>query len=131
MAEFIFKPGNIWSGDKTGLAVLTNPTELAFRKGNLKRHYPIVYAGSEFEDAEAAYQHYKIAIPRQVLMKDVLIFKLRQHPQIAKAIARSGGAEFLCRCSHRVYGKSWWEGDGFQSPFIMVLIAAFKIHQQS
>lgn len=43
------KLGNIWSGSKT-FAVFTNPTELAYRKGNLKHHYPIVFNGGEIKN---------------------------------------------------------------------------------
>ena len=51
---------NIWSGCSIGIgAALTNPTELAFRKGNLKNHYPVEFKGRVFRDAEAAYQNHK------------------------------------------------------------------------
>ena len=51
---------NIWSGSDIGIgAALTNPTELAFRKGNIKNRYPVTFRGVNFRDAESAYQEYK------------------------------------------------------------------------
>jgi hypothetical protein len=124
-----FKPGNIWSGNRE-LAVLTNPTELAYRKGNLKKHYPIEYPevnGIKYPDVEHAYQEFKDGVEdKWDFMVDLIFIKLETYPEIFKALKESGGVEFLKKCSHHVYGKSWWEGDGEDSPFISALILCYK-----
>ena len=73
---FKFSPGNIWSGSSQ-LAVLTNPTELAFRKGNLKHHYPVEYSGKTFADVEAAYKCLKGETKGDLalLMRNLMIIK--------------------------------------------------------
>ncbi len=40
-------------------AALTNPTELAFKKKNIKNHYPVNFALADYQDAEEAYQDLK------------------------------------------------------------------------
>lgn len=54
-------PNNIWSGASDSfLASLTNPTELAKRKGNLKSSYPVTDKnGKVWADSEAAYKAFK------------------------------------------------------------------------
>ena len=116
-------PGNIWSGSRT-LAVLTNPTELARKKGCLSRSWPVEFRGTRYPDSESAYKANKCS-DNYSLMVEVLTCKLKQHPEIMAALAASGGVGFLERCSHVVYGKSWWEGIGIESPFIRALIEAF------
>lgn len=132
----MFKPGNIWSGNRN-LAVLTNPTEIAFRKGNLKRHYPITYHGTIYKDSEAFYQAKTRGIKPDTercyqICHCAILLKLRQYPEIFKAIEDSGGIEFLKQCSHVVYNKSSrWEGFGENSGYIRCLISAFKIAERS
>lgn len=46
--------GNIYSGSRM-LAVLTAPTELARRKGNLRNSYPVMLDWVEYADVETAY----------------------------------------------------------------------------
>jgi len=124
--------GNIWSGDRK-LAVLTNMTELAYRKGNLRNHYPVFYAGVEYADAEAAYQalskdhKHDIAFLHRLMVK-IITAKLRQYPKIRQAITDSGGAEWIEECFHRVH-RNWkhnrWEGDGLNSEFIKCVWEAY------
>jgi len=129
--EFRWKqPGNIWSGSKTH-AVLTNPTELAFRKGNLRHHYPLNFGGRTYSDLEEAYQALKTGHEKNLdLMVALIIEKFQQHRDITEAVIRSGGADFLEKCSHfcgaRTARFQWWEGHGCQSPFIKCLVQAFK-----
>jgi len=127
-------PGNIWSGDRT-LAVFTNPTEIAFRKGNLKRHWPVQFFGIDYPDAEAAYKASKPDRDTfellQDLMTDIISYKLSQHPVLLETLRLSGGLAFIERCSHLVFpgcqnrlGR--WEGWGLESAFIRCLHRAFK-----
>jgi len=123
-------PGNIWSGSRQ-LAVLTCPTELAFKKGNLKFHYPMQHRDETYADAESLYQHlskpYKNDIKR---LKQIMIYvlkeKLKQYPVLFQTITLSGGTNFICACSHRVYGRAVrWEGNGRDSGFIDCLFEAY------
>lgn len=124
-------PGNIWSGSKT-LAVFTNPTELAFRKGNLRFHYPIEFNGIVYNDVEAAYQSNKFGSlnERAAFITELIIIKLKTYPIIADTIEFNGGVDWLEKCSHWTSAKNKgfkaWEGDGSDSLFIRCLIAAYK-----
>lgn len=128
----ILQPGNIWSGNSK-LAVLTNPTELAFRKGNLKGHYPVEYKGVKYADSEAAYQaatknhkhDWKFLTSTMI---DIIVEKFRQHPAIFQAAFDSGGTAWLAECSH-ITGryKCRWVGIGRNSAFIACLMQAFDI----
>ncbi len=112
------------------LAALTNPTELARRKGNLTRAYPLVdKTGRVWRDAEAAYKAFKTGdTPRdERLMMRIITVKLKQHPCLLEGIKARGGVAFLERCDHLVGVKgSRWEGRGREARFIRCLIAAFE-----
>jgi hypothetical protein len=122
--------GNIWSGSRQ-LAVLTNPTCLAKRKGCLRGDYPITTDdGTTYPDIEAAY--HAIGWGRKSdmkflsdLMVSLMVKKFKQYPQIREAVKDSGGVPWLRRCSHRVNGGRW-EGAGESSPFIACLIRAYN-----
>ena len=120
--------GNIWSGSKT-LAVFTNPTELAFRKGNLKHHYPIIWNGSEYPDVETAYQQNKPrGLPNRVgFITDLIVIKLKTHQILIETIGMNGGVRWLEQCSHWTSSKNkTWEGNGRESLFLLCLINAYK-----
>lgn len=113
-------PGNIWSGNRM-LAVFTNPTEIAFRKGNLKRNWPVRFQGTDYSDAETAYKKFKRVCHSfeglQNGMVDIISCKLCQHP--------------VQQCSHLVFpgcqnrlGR--WEGWELESAFIRCLHRAFE-----
>jgi len=122
----ILEPGNIWSGSKT-LAAFTNPTELAFKKGNLKKHYPVVVNKIKYPDAEQAYQVLKHKTNNRImLMSLILNAKLKQHPELIQDIEDSGGDYFLKNCDHIVYNNSDWEGKGVESLFIRVLMNVYN-----
>ena len=123
-------PGNIYSGSKR-LAVLTNPTELAKRKGNLVSSYPVTVDGVEYRDSEQAYQSIKRGLDHHAelgeladLMVRILIVKLQTYPRIVSFIRENGGVKFLGECSHTVNGGRW-EGVGTSSLFIRCLITAY------
>ena len=122
---------NIWSGSDIGLgAALTNPTELAFLKGKLKNHYPVIFNNQTFVDAEAVYQKFKSdqALENFELMTAILVAKLEQYPRLFGAIERNGGVTWLEKCSHIVGAKNrYWEGKGRSSKFISCLISAYEI----
>jgi len=129
------EPGNIWSGSDT-LAVFTNPTELAWRKGKLKRHYPVVFRGETWEDVEAIYQGIKKRSrwmsfeELQELMVEAITAKLQQYPQLVKAVDDSGGGTWILECSHfsgaRTDSFKRWEGEGRDSAFIRCLYKAYR-----
>jgi hypothetical protein len=132
-------PGNIWSGNHSPLAVLTNPTALAKRKGNLRNDYPVRHAGALFGDAEAVYHSivnplkargYVPQRTREMYSAYVAALKLSQHPQIVAFIEANGGAPWLRACCHflsatRRTPQSFWEGHGESSAFIRSLIRAY------
>jgi len=125
-------PGNIWSGAKSGLAVLTNPTELAFRKGNLRRHWPVEWDGKAYPDSEALYQFFSKNCKGDAdacygMCTHAVACKLYQYPVVFESIKISCGVNFLEQCSHFVNGRSpRWEGKGVESGFIRCLITAYK-----
>ena len=133
----ILRPGNIWSGNRQ-LAVFTNPTELAFRKGNLKHHYPIVFCGDEWPDVEAAYQQCRNPKwdlnAKLDLMSAMIERKLVMYPLIAQTISNSGGALWIAKCSHftgaRTKRFQAWEGKGLHSLFIFCLHQAYIAWRQ-
>lgn len=112
------------------LAALTNPTELAVRKGILKRSYPVTdKTGRVWPDSEAAYNAFKTGdTPRdERVMVGIIAAKLEQHPELVEEIRGRGGVAFLERCDHLVGVRgSRWEGKGSDSRFIRCLIAAFE-----
>ena len=121
-------PGNISSNDPIR-AVFTNPTEIALWKKNLKHHYPIIFRGVRYADAEYAYKAFcKSSSDRYELCIEIIAEKLKQYPILIQTIAMSGGEAWIKRCSHHVFDKSiYWEGDGLKSGFIRCLLAAYKI----
>ena len=129
----ILEPGNIYSGNKK-LAVFTNPTELAFKKGCLKNHYPIQYNGMEYADVEQAYQflsrgHLHDFPYLKSLMVNLIVHKLCQHPRIFRVIRENGGVEWIFKCSHKVrkYQSKRWEGVGRNSVFLQCLANAYRV----
>ena len=127
------KAGNIWSGNNQ-LAVFTNPTELAFKKGNLRNHYPIKWKNMVFADAEEFYQHLSREIKYDFdACKNACTFviaeKLLQYPILANTIRESGGANWILRCRHIVGARTAnfkrWEGVGLNSAFIFCLHRAY------
>ncbi len=112
------------------MAALTNPTELAKRKGNLRRSYPVVdITGKRWPDSEAAYKAFKTGdTPRdERVMVRIIAVKLEQHPELVTGIVERGGVALLERCDHLVGVRgSRWEGRGRESRFIRCLIAAFE-----
>jgi len=117
-------PGNIWSGSRT-LAVFTNPTELAFRKGNLKNHYPVEFRGEVFPDCEAIYWRFKKSEPDlMAFMVEFMQAKLLQYPVLMQTIDLSGGIDFLNKCYHKVNG-GWWESSHKEDRFMTCLKKAY------
>jgi hypothetical protein len=118
-------PGNIWSGSRT-LAVLTNPTEMARRRGCLKHSYPIVYGGKPYEDVESAYKANCCGDneARNELMTELIVIKFVTYPQILTWLSANGGIAFLRQCSHMT-GNQRWDGVGEGSRFIACLMAAY------
>jgi len=125
----MLKPGNIYSGNKN-LAVLTNPTELAFHKGNLKNHYPIYYQGQRWSDLEQAYlahKENKSFNQRKILMIQLISLKLLTYPKIFWTIHNSGGLDWIQQCCHITSSNSQtWEGNGRDSAFIDCLYLAYE-----
>lgn len=113
------------------LASLTNPTELAKRRGCLNRSYPVVdKTGKRWPDSEAAYKAFKTGdTPRdERVMVRVIAAKLQQHPELTQGIDERGGVAFLEGCDHLVGVRgSRWEGRGTASRFIRCLIAAYEV----
>jgi hypothetical protein len=133
----IVSPGNIFSGERSARTVLTNPTELARRKGNLRHSYPVEIDGVVYPDAEEAYQRLKLGLDhfagmaeREALCTRVIEAKLRKHPQLAEFITVNGGVQWLAQCRYftgaRTQAVSEWEGVGYESAFIRCLVRAYR-----
>lgn len=128
------EPINIFSG-ATGLGgALTNPTELARRKGCIPEAYPVLFEGRNWTDVETAYhvlaQHTDVPEERDALMVELIAAKFRQHPKLRQEVDEHGGAAWLERCSHftnaRTARAQSWEGAGMESRFIRNLVAGFQ-----
>jgi hypothetical protein len=133
----IVAPGNIFSGERSARAVLTNPTELARKKGNLRHSYPVTIDGITYPDAEEAYQRLKLKLghfagmaEREALCTRVIEAKLRQHGQLGEFITVNGGVQWLAQCRHftraRTEAFAEWEGVGYESAFIRCLVRAYR-----
>jgi len=122
---------NIWSGSKelNGFAAaLTNPTELAKRKGNLINSYPVKFRNRTFIDAESAYKFYKTGnlVDDMKVMTEIITAKLQQYPRLKAKIKDLGGILWLENCHHIIgIKRSRWEGYGRNSNFIICLINAY------
>lgn len=127
-------PGiNIWSGAKGLGGALTNMSERAKEKGNIKHSYPVVVNGVLFEDSEAAYQAMKRkddAHFNDGLMIDLIALKFKQHPKLQELVTQHGGVSWLGRCSHFTNATSpgfqSWEGQGASSRFIRNLMHGYQ-----
>lgn len=126
-------PINIFSG-ATGLgAALTNPTELARKKGCISKAYPVLFRGRLWPDAETAYQVLAQAgmneAERDALMLELIAAKFRQHEDLLQEVVARGGREWLMTCTHftqaRTERAQSWEGAGLESRFIRNLVAGF------
>ncbi len=118
------------SSRSCGLAgALTNPTTIAFRKGNISQQYPVTdKTGKVWADAEAAYKHYRTGDLAHDMsrMTKIIAAKLTQHPELIVAINKAGGTDWLKTCNHLIGVKdSRWEGIGTESAFIRCLVAAY------
>ena len=127
---------NIFSGstDGSGLgAALTNPTQLARRKGRIKRDYPVHFRGVDWPDAEHAYLTLATgdADHDDKLMIEVIAAKFTQHAELRDAVKERGGVAFLETCKHITNAQSArfraWEGFGRQSRFIRNLIDGYRL----
>lgn len=122
---------NIYSGAGGLGSALTNPTELAFRKGALQERYPIEYLNRQWPDVESAYQILKVedTSANDRLMVALIAAKFAQHPNLMQEVQTRGGRTFLEACEHFTGARSdnfkAWEGKGMQSRFIRNLVCAF------
>lgn len=115
-------------------AVLTNPTELAKKKGNLTKSYPVTFEGKTYKDAEEAYQENKGKYTAKgrgpgstyELMLKILTAKLQQYPEVMAEITKQGGSKWLLASRHQPTTKnSVWETGG-QNWFILSLNDAYQ-----
>jgi hypothetical protein len=128
------EPLNIFSGAEGLGGALTNPTELARRKGCIAQAYSVLFGGRLWPDVETAYhilaQHTEDVAERDALMVELIAAKFRQHDELSREVTSNGGAEWLQACSHftsaRTARAQSWEGAGMQSRFIRNLVAGFE-----
>jgi hypothetical protein len=123
----------ISSNSKGLAAALTNPTELAKKKGNLTASYPVTVRGKEYADAEAAYQALKETATKDDgpnstynLMVEILKAKLQQYPRLVSEITKAGGESWLSKATHQPTNKNTvWETGG-KNWFIKALTEAYN-----
>ena len=119
--EFSIGGINIYSrsDDPLGRA-LTNPV------------WGSVKDGKHYFNVEAAYKRQKTGdlVKDKELMRDLIIQKFQQNPELVDQITERGGVAFLEASSHSVSPKydktSRWTGEGKESEFINTLIDAYK-----
>mgnify|MGYP000871383860 FL=1 len=122
----------ISSNSKGLAAALTNPTELAKKKGNLTESYPVTVRGKEYPDAEAAYQALKGTATKDDgpnstynLMVEILKAKLEQYPRLVSEIDKAGGKSWLSKATHQPTSRNTvWETGG-KNWFIKALTDAY------
>lgn len=131
--DYSIKPAVEISSNAKGLAgALTNPTELAKSKGNIKQSYPVDFRGVVYKDAEAAYQALKGTATKDAgpnntynLMVDIIKAKLQQHPILTNEINKKGGSAWILSSTHQpTKQNSVWETGG-QNWFIKSLNDAY------
>lgn len=124
---------NIFSGAGGLGSALTNPTELAYRKGAIRERYPVVFNRRNWPDVETAYLTLRgeDAAENDKLMAELIAAKFTQHPKLLAEVEARGGREWLARCSHFTQARTErfrsWEGKGLQSRFIRNLVAGFEL----
>jgi hypothetical protein len=124
---------NIYSGEGGLGSALTNPTELARKKGVLHKKYPVRFRGKFYLDAEAAYQKRKTGhrYMDDLLMKEIICAKFMQHSYLFGEVCQRGGVAFLEKCDHLLpnhrVAKDLWQGRGMNSRFIRNLVGGFKL----
>jgi len=131
--------GNEISSNAKGLsAALTNPTELAKSKGNIKESYPVEFRGKKYKDAEAAYQALKGTATKDEgpnstynLMVEIIKAKLTQHPSLVNQITEKGGSKWILASTHQPTKQNTvWETGG-KNWFIKALNDAYlKVNKQ-
>lgn len=134
----MIEPINIFSGAGGLGGALTNPTELARRKGCITQAYPVLFSGRLWPDVETAYhvlaQHTEDVAERDSLMVELIAAKFRQHLQLLADVTDNGGVRWLQACSHftsaRTARAQSWEGAGMASRFIRNLVSGFERAQE-
>lgn len=123
---------NIFSGEHGLGGALTNPTEMAKRKGCIDVRYPVTYHSRAYLDVELAYH---VLATGNVdsddeLMANLIAQKFLQHQALLETVTGCGGVAFLEQCSHFTNARSAsfqsWEGRGRESRFIRNLIAGYE-----
>lgn len=124
---------NIFSGEKGLGGALTNPTELARRKGSIQEYYPVRFQGKRYPDVETAYHALQQSdgAANDRLMVELIAAKFQQHPSLREEVRARGGRGFLEACRHWTQARSAsaqsWEGEGLQSRFIRNLVAGYEL----
>lgn len=124
---------NIFSGEPGLGGALTNPTELARKKGSIQSSYPVVYGGKRYADVETAYTVLKVGAEAidDRMMTELIAAKFQQYAALREEVRTRGGVSFLESCSHFTHARSSgfqsWEGHGRESRFIRNLIAGYEL----
>lgn len=63
---------------------------------------------------------------KELIMYDLIRTKFNKYKQLIVEINKRGGLEFLEKCSHIVSGNKNWEGIGYKSNFIKILIFSYR-----
>jgi len=123
----------ISSNSKGLAAALTNPTELAKKKGNLTESYPVRYGNRMYKDVEEGYQDLKSNFSKEgkgpnstyALMVGLIKAKLQQHPRLTNEITKQGGSDWIKKATHQPTDKNTvWETGG-KNWFIEALNEAY------
>jgi hypothetical protein len=130
--EYTMEGINIFSGEPGLGGALTNPTEMAKRKGCIDVRYPVTYHSRAYPDVELAYHVLATGDAKSddELMANLISQKFLQHPALMEEVTTRGGVAFLEVCGHFTNARSErfqsWEGQGRESRFIRNLIAGYE-----
>ena len=132
---------------KEGENISSKGSDFAKKLTNIGNNLTVTYKGTEFRNAEHAYQTYKSGeFDQQAyestsfkpkasksanraanfgIMTDIIAAKLKQHPELVTGIDKRGGLAYLKKSTHDVIGDTYWESKG-ENKFIEALISAYK-----
>jgi hypothetical protein len=119
-------------------------SEFAKKLTNVGNTVGLTYKGKQYVNSEHAYQTWKSGEFNQAgydlkggkvrggkigdtfsIMTDILIEKLKQHPELVQGIDERGGLAYIEQSTHNVIGDKFWESTG-QNKFIEALAQAYK-----
>lgn len=116
----------IGGGTELGLA-LNNPADHL----NPDVAHPINFDGQIYPSVQHAYSEIvnRDGVPQRqtyALVKNLMVAKLAQYPELVAEIEARGSYKWLYNCSHTLEGNNFWSGHSKDSPLIGILSFGLK-----